>query len=265
MRMTANEFKTISEIAKELSVSRQAIYLKLKNKDLSEAVKPFTEKQGNVTKYSYQGIQLIKDSFVNSSVKCDLTESVKGLTDDLTESQETCQKLSSDLNVCQTELDKALKEIQALKQINAELTEQTNGVKDLTEKCKALESSCQVLETKLSEKENYINSLESDKASQSEQLSALNTQLANVITAANEERDKERQERQTILTRLWSEEDKTKRLETELSKYKSMVDSQQVTETEQAAPEPERQPASSEPQEQPVPKRSFFKRLFGKK
>lgn len=263
--MTATELKTIAEIAKELNVSRQAVYLKLKNNDLSEAVKPFAERQGNVTRYTNQGIQLIKDSFVNGSVKCDLTESVKDLTDNLTESQETCQKLSSDLNVCQTELDKALKEIQALKQVNTELAEQTRGVKDLTEKCKALESSCQVLETKLSEKENYINSLESDKASQSEQLSALNSQLVNVIAAANEERDKERQERQTILSRLWSEEDKTKRLETELSKYKSMVDSQQVTETEQAAPEPERQQSSSDPQEQPEQKRSFFKRLFGKK
>lgn len=252
MTMTANEFKTISEIAKELSVSRQAIYLKLKNKDLSEAVKPFTEKQGNVTRYSNQGIQLIKAAFANSSVKDDLTENVKNLTDNLTESQETCQKLSSDLNVCQAELDKALKEIQALKQANAELTVQTNSVKDLTEKCKVLENSCQVLETKLSEKENYINSLESDKTSQSEQLNTLNTQLVNVIAAANEERDKERQERQTILSRLWSEEDKTKRLETELSKYKSMVDSQQVPE---AVPEPERQQERSEPQEQQPPKK----------
>lgn len=254
--MTANELKTISEIAKELSVSRQAIYLKLKNKVLSEAVKPFTVKQGNLTRYSYQGIQLIKDSFVNSSVKCNLTESVKDLTDNLTESQETCQKLSSDLKSCQEELDKALKEIQSLKQTNNELTAKTSVIDSLTEECKALENSCQVLETKLSEKENYINSLESDKASQSEQLNTLNTQLVNVITAANEERDKERQERQTILSRLWSEEDKTKRLETELSKYKSMVDSQQVTETEQS---------SSDPQEQPEQKRSFFKRLFGKK
>lgn len=263
--MTATELKTIAEIAKELNVSRQAVYLKLKNNDLSEAVKPFTERQGNVTRYTNQGIQLIKDSFANSSVKCDLTENVKDLTENLTESQETCQKLSSNLKSCQEELDKALKEIQSLKQTNNELTAKTSVIDSLTEECKALENSCQVLETKLSEKENYINSLESDKASQSEQLSALNSQLVNVITAANEERDKERQERQTILSRLWSEEDKTKRLETELSKYKSMVDSQQVTETEQAAPEPERQPASSEPQEQQPPKRGFFQRLFGKK
>lgn len=38
---------------------------------------------------------------------------------------------------------------------------------------------------------------------------------------------------------------------------------QQAIETK--AEEPESQPASSEPQEQPEPKRSFFKRLFGKK
>lgn len=263
--MTATELKTIAEIAKELNVSRQAVYLKLKNNDLSEAVKPFAERQGNVTRYTNQGIQLIKDSFVNGSDKPHLTEELKNLTDSLTESQENCQELSKNLNVCQNELDKALKEVEELKRINSELTTKTSVIDSLTEERKALENSCQVLETKLSEKENYINSLESDKASQSEQLSALNTQLVNVIAAANEERDKERQERQTILSRLWSEEDKTKRLETELSKYKSMVDSQQVTETEQAAPEPERQQSSSDPQEQPEQKRSFFKRLFGKK
>ena len=257
-----NELKSISEIAKELNVSRQAVYLKLKNNDLSEAVKPFAERQGNVTRYTNQGIQLIKDSFTNSSVKCDFTEELKSLTDNLTESQENCQELSKNLNTCQIELDKALKEVQELKRINSELTAKASVNDSLTEECKALENSCQVLKTKLSEKENYINSLESDKASQSEQLNTLNTQLVNVITAANEERDKERQERQTILTRLWSEEDKTKRLETELSKYKSMVDSQQVTETEHTAPEPESQPASSEAHgEQPPKKRTLSERI----
>lgn len=264
-----SETVTIKQLSQELGVSEQALrqWCKKNNirKERTQGTKPCyiigfdTEKQIRAY-YSGESNNESNETKAESNERKEANQNNQS-----NESDETCQKLSNDLNLCQMELDKALKEIQSLKQINSDLTEKTSVIDSLTEKCKALESSCQVLETKLSEKENYINSLESDKASQSEQLSTLNTQLVNVITAANEERDKERQERQTILSRLWSEEDKTKRLETELSKYKSMVDSQQVTETEQAAPEPERQQSSSEPQKQPEQKRSFFKRLFGKK
>lgn len=258
-----NEFKTIAEIAAEIGVTRQAIYLKLKNNDLSEAVKPFTEKQGKVTRYSNQGIQLIKESFTSNTVNDDLTEEVKRLTNDLTESKDNCLKLSNDLNNCKAELDKALKEIETLKQTNNELTAKTSTLDNLTDKCKGLENNCQVLETKLSEKENYISSLEADKARANDKADYLVKQLEEKEASAKEERKSAEKERQTILTRLWQTEDEKKALETELKKYKSLVDSQQVQEGESVKEEPSRD--HTEPKQPEPQKRSFFKRLFGKK
>lgn len=69
--MTANEFKTISEIAKSLSVSRQAVYQKIKtNAELANALQEFTVNNGKATMYSLQGQELIKQAFANNqSVK----------------------------------------------------------------------------------------------------------------------------------------------------------------------------------------------------
>lgn len=241
--MTATELKTIAEIAKELNVSRQAVYLKLKNNDLSEAVKPFAERQGNVTRYTNQGIQLIKESFVNGSDKLHLTEELKNLTDSLTESQENCQELSKNLNVCQNELDKALKEVEELKRINSELTTKTSVIDSLTEKCRILESDCQRLEKNLSECQTQIEDLKADKAKLNERLDKAESDRSELIESNKE---------LTIALKA-------------AQALHGMDKQQRVIETEQAAPEPERQQSSSDPQEQPEPKRSFFKRLFGKK
>lgn len=240
-----NELKSISEIAKELNVSRQAVYLKLKNNDLSEAVKPFTERQGNVTRYTNQGIQLIKDSFTNSSVKCDFTEELKSLTDNLTESQENCQELSKNLNTCQIELDKALKEVQELKRINSELTAKASVNDSLTKKCGILESNCQRLEKDLSECRTQIDELKADKAKLNERLDKAESDRTELIESNKE---------LTIALKA-------------AQALHGMDKQQKAIETVQAVPESESQPASSEPQEpprelqQPPKKRTLSERI----
>lgn len=66
-----NEYQTIAEIAKELSVSRQAVYQKIKtNAELANALQGFTVNNGKATMYSLQGKELIKQAFANNqSVK----------------------------------------------------------------------------------------------------------------------------------------------------------------------------------------------------
>ena len=196
-----------------------------------------------MTRYTNQGIQLIKDSFVNGSDKLHLTEELKNLTDSLTESQENCQELSKNLNVCQNELDKALKEVEELKRINSELTTKTSVIDSLTEKCRILESDCQRLEKNLSECQTQIEDLKADKAKLNERLDKAESDRSELIESNKE---------LTIALKA-------------AQALHGMDKQQRVIETEQAAPEPERQQSSSDPQEQPEQKRSFFKRLFGKK
>lgn len=59
-----NEYKSISEIAKELKVSRQAVYQKIKtNTELSAALSQLTVKRNSTTFYSLQAQNLIKQAF----------------------------------------------------------------------------------------------------------------------------------------------------------------------------------------------------------
>lgn len=261
-----NDFKTIAEIAANIGVSRQAVYLKLKNNDLSNAVKPFTESQGKVTRYSIKGVELIKEAFANNPINSE----VKQLTNSLTESQENCQELSSNLQNCQAELEKSVKELEQLREkvksletANAELLKKSSGLDNLTNKCQELEKSCEVLETTLSEKKNYISALEADKERANESIDDLKNQLKEKEASAKEEREKERQERQTILTRLWQTEDKNKALETELNKYKALADSK--GESQKGDEQPVKTQIDDPPQPEPQPKQGFFKRLFSKR
>lgn len=60
------DFKSISQIASEIGVTRQAVYQKLKQSDLANSVKPFTVKQHNLTLYDLQAQELIKRAFESS-------------------------------------------------------------------------------------------------------------------------------------------------------------------------------------------------------
>lgn len=59
-----NEYKSISELAAELKVTRQAVYQKIKkDKELSTGLRKFTVNENNKTLYSLQGQELIKQAF----------------------------------------------------------------------------------------------------------------------------------------------------------------------------------------------------------
>ncbi len=227
-----NDFKTIAEIAAEIGVSRQAIYLRLKNNDLSNAVKPFTEKQGKVTRYSIQGVELIKEAFLNNPVNYE----VKQLTDNLSKSQATCQNLSSELNSCQAELEKSVKEleqlrekVQSLETANAELSEKSSDIDNLTNKC-------QELETKLSEMKIQIADLKADKDKLNERLDKADNDRTELIQANKE---------LTIALKA-------------AQALHGMDKQQKVIETESDE-------TNTQPQPEPQPKQGFFKRLFSKR
>lgn len=63
-----DDFKSISQLAKELGVTRQAIYKKIKtDNQLSTGLQQFTVNQGKLTVYSLQGQKLIKQAFLNNT------------------------------------------------------------------------------------------------------------------------------------------------------------------------------------------------------
>lgn len=63
-----DDFKSISQLAKEIGVTRQAIYKKIKtDNQLSTGLQQFTVNQGKLTVYSLQGQKLIKQAFLNST------------------------------------------------------------------------------------------------------------------------------------------------------------------------------------------------------
>lgn len=64
--------KTISQIAQELNVTRQAVYQKIKHSvELSTCLRKFTVNEGNKTLYNLQGQELIKSAFESSvNVNC---------------------------------------------------------------------------------------------------------------------------------------------------------------------------------------------------
>ena len=62
-----NEYKSISQLAKEIGVTRQAIYKKIKSDNqLSTGLQQFTVNQNKLTVYSLQGQKLIKQAFLNN-------------------------------------------------------------------------------------------------------------------------------------------------------------------------------------------------------
>lgn len=72
-----DDLKSISQLAKELGVTRQAIYQKIKsNKELSTRLQPFTVNNCKFTVYSLQGQELIKQAFINQTVNQTINRTV---------------------------------------------------------------------------------------------------------------------------------------------------------------------------------------------
>ncbi|MCR5112260.1 MAG: hypothetical protein K6B38_15360 [Ruminococcus sp.] len=241
-----NDLKSISQIAVNLGVSRQAVYSKLKSAELARAVKPLTVKQGNTTLYTLQAQELIKQAFTAFAVNQESSNS-----------QEEIDSLTSKLTESEKQLDKALHDIEVK---SHELQEKEQRIKQLTEIFTTLDT----LVTELKADKDKLNE-RLDKAE--EQLTEKDERIQALTDDAATEREKDRNERQAILTQLFSLQAKNTELQTELNKYKALAESKQtvveVDTVKERAPA-EEQP-TQEPAEDPPPQKlSFFQRLFRK-
>lgn len=132
---------------------------------------------------------------------------------------------------------------------------------------------------KHSESDHALDVLQAQITEKDKQISALTSQVQSLIADAATEREKERNERQAILSQLFSLQADNKELQTELNKYKAIADSKQtvveVEPKEKAPAEDQTQPkepaSTPEPEqkelaEDPSPQKlSFFQRLFRKR
>lgn len=129
------------------------------------------------------------------------------------------------------------------------------------------------------ESDHALDVLQAQITEKDKQISALTSQVQSLIADAATEREKERNERQAILSQLFSLQADNKELQTELNKYKAIADSKQtvveVEPKEKAPAEDQTQPkepaSTPEPEqkelaEDPSPQKlSFFQRLFRKR
>lgn len=231
-----NDLKSISQIAVNLGVSRQAVYGKLKSAELARAIKPLTVKQGNTTLYTLQAQELIKQAFTAFAVNQDSSNS-----------QEEIDSLTSKLTESKEQLDIALHDIEVK---SHELQEKEQTIKELTER--------------LTMRDSLITELKADK-----------TKLNERLDKAEEERERLNAERQTTLAKLFTTQEKNEALQLELNKYKAIAESKQTVvevpaedQTEQEQPtetEQEQQPTKQPAEDPPPQKLSFLQRLFRKR
>lgn len=124
-----NELKSISQIAKDLGVSRQAVYQKIKNNsELSSNLSKFTVKKNNATLYTLQAQKMISLAFSNGvTANCKRTIDSKqmsidnrlidSLTDQLKVKDKQIEELTAALKSSQEQqslLTQALTAAQAL-------------------------------------------------------------------------------------------------------------------------------------------------------
>jgi chromosome segregation ATPase len=150
-----NDLKSISQIAVNLGVSRQAVYSKLKSAELARAVKPLTVKQGNTTLYTLQAQELIKQAFTAFAVNQESSNS-----------QEEIDSLTSKLTESEKQLDIALHDIEVK---SHELQEKEQRIKELTERLTMLDT--------------LVTELKADKAKLNERLDKAETNISNLTTA----------------------------------------------------------------------------------
>ena len=150
-----NDLKSISQIAVNLGVSRQAVYSKLKSAELARAVKPLTVKQGNTTLYTLQAQELIKQAFTAFVVNQDSSNR-----------QEEIDSLTSKLTESEKQLNKALHDIEVK---SHELQEKEQRIKELTERLTMLDT--------------LVTELKADKAKLNERLDKAETNISNLTTA----------------------------------------------------------------------------------
>lgn len=124
-----SENKSVSELAKELGVTRQAVYNRVKQ--LSSSLQPFTVKIDNKTLYTLQGQKLIKQAFsssqgVKQSVKLDSKEVssvdsklIDTLTAQLTVKDKQIEALTEQLQVKDKQIESLLESLKAAQLLHA--------------------------------------------------------------------------------------------------------------------------------------------------
>lgn len=119
-----NELKTISQIATELGVTRQAVYQRIKGAELSTRLQPFTVKQNNTKFYTLQGQELIKQAFssgVNANCKQAVdskrqsidSKLIDSLTEQLQVKDKQIQQLTEQVGNLIQQIDKLTTALQA--------------------------------------------------------------------------------------------------------------------------------------------------------
>lgn len=157
-----NDLKSISQIAINLGVSRQAVYSKLKSAELAKAVKPLSVKQGNTTLYTLQAQELIKQAF-----------SVFTVNQESSNSQAEIDNLTNKLTENKKQLDIALHNIEVK---SRELQQKEQTIKELTERLTMLDN----LVTELKADKTKLNA-RLDKAE--EERERLENNISNLTTA----------------------------------------------------------------------------------
>ena len=187
-----DELKSIAQLARELGVTRQAIYQKLKGEELAKAVQPYTVKQGNACKYTLQAQELIKQAFNNIA-----TEDFKV---ELTEFKVKFKEMSSELTSCKEQLESALQdaenknhELQAKEQTLNELTSCKVKLESQVSYLMSEKNELEIIKVRVEEKENVISelktqvdNLKADKDKLNERLDKAEQDRAELIEANRE-------------------------------------------------------------------------------
>ena len=129
--------KTITQIAKEIGVSRQAVYDKIKKEPLSSTLQPFTLHVDNTLHYTIEGEKLIKIAFkikepVSSVSINEIDDPVKILIKTLQEQVSSLNKQNEDLR-------------QQLNEERVHTREQSDKIISLAEQLAELNKNNQIL------------------------------------------------------------------------------------------------------------------------
>lgn len=160
-----NEYKSISELAKEINVSRQAVYQRIRNdKELSTSLQPFTVNESKRTVYTLQGQELIKQAF-SAHCKQELDSSLQSIDSKQVDTE--CKQIDTDCKAVDSGLQSQLEEV---RENNRTLSEDN---KQLTAENRLLTAQVELLQSQLEE-------LKADK----EYLKKLIDDLTAALTAA---------------------------------------------------------------------------------
>jgi predicted DNA-binding protein YlxM (UPF0122 family) len=128
--------KTIAEIAKEIGVSRQAVYKKTKQAPLSTSLQKFASTVDNKIYISVDGEKLIKSAFDKKDLSTELTEKVDKFGNQLTAS------LQEEIRFLRGQNEDLRKENSKLTE---KVLEQSERLLTLTEQAQKLAENAQTL------------------------------------------------------------------------------------------------------------------------